>query len=104
MDLQVLIPKATEVGRNQQINDQQLTNSQGIVTEDFKKMTQHKQKQVEDMNKSKGNVIKDGQERNKNKQQSSSKGQLQEDEENEVDTVKFAVDSNRGKHIEIRTS
>ena len=37
MDLQVLIPKATEVGRNQQINDQQLTNSQGIVTEDFKK-------------------------------------------------------------------
>ena len=55
------------------------------------------------MNKSKGNVIKDGQERNKNKQQSSSKGQLQEDEENEVDTVKFAVDSNRGKHIDIRT-
>ena len=103
MDLQVLIPKATEVGRNQQINDQQLTNSQGIVTEDFKKMTQHKQKQVEDMNKSKGNVIKDGQERNKNKQQSSSKGQLQEAEENEVDTVKFAVDSNRGKHIDIRT-
>ena len=27
----------------------------------------------------------------------------EEDEENEVDTVKFAVDSNRGKHIDIRT-
>ena len=42
MDLQVLIPKATEVGRNQQINDQQLTNSHGIVTEDFKKMKEIK--------------------------------------------------------------
>ena len=60
LDLQVLIPKATEVGRNQQINDQQLTNNKGIVNEDFKKMTQHKQKQVEDINKSKSNVIKDG--------------------------------------------
>ena len=54
MDLQVLIPKSTEVGKNQQISDQQLTNNQGFVSEDFKKITEHKQKQVEDLNKSKG--------------------------------------------------
>ena len=49
MDLQVLIPKSTEVGKNQQISDQQLTNNQGFVSEDFKKITEHKQKQVEDL-------------------------------------------------------
>lgn len=102
MDLQVLIPKSTEVGKNQQISDQQLTNNQGFVSEDFKKITEHKQKQVEDLNKSKGNIIKEGQERrNKNKNQNASQDSSRE--EQEADEIKFAVDNTRGKHIDIRT-
>lgn len=57
MDMQVLIPKATEVGKQQNNLTQQSTLQQQQFAEELKKTVQVRQQQVQGMDKSQGNKV-----------------------------------------------
>ena len=57
IDMQVLIPKATEVGKQQNNLNQQSTLQQQQFVEELKKTVQVRQQQVQGMDKSQGGKV-----------------------------------------------
>lgn len=57
IDLQVLIPRATEVGKAQQVADQQSINQQQQFAEQWQKISDSRQQKVQNTPKSEGGKV-----------------------------------------------
>ncbi|MDU2066538.1 MAG: hypothetical protein E6713_17105 [Sporomusaceae bacterium] len=107
MEMQVLIPRTTDVGKMQQIANQQPAVDQQIVSEQFKTVTNHRQQQVQQSDKSEGGKITREQEREQEKghsQKQFSKSDSPQ-EENAMSLPKAVIPSDpvRGHTIDIKT-
>ena len=103
VDMQVVIPKATEVGKAQQTREFQDVLQQENGATQFQQNVEHKLRQVQNTEKSEGKRIKEEAEKKKKKQQQEerqSKGQSKQ--EAAQGEVKFAVDVSRGQNIDIK--
>jgi hypothetical protein len=58
MDMQVLIPRATEVAKSQQSNEQQNTLQQQQFADKLEKLADNRQKQVQSSPKNEGGKVK----------------------------------------------
>ncbi len=99
--MQVIIPKATEVGKGQQQRDQQAVFQQDFGAENFKQVADHRLKQVQQTEESEGKKIQDDQSRGgkgKGNHNSQQKNRKKVDEEEPV----MAVDTFRGHNIDIK--
>jgi hypothetical protein len=63
VDLQVLIPRSTEVGKTQQINQHQNTLQQQHMAEEWQSISTQRQRQVLLASKTEGGVVKEGYDR-----------------------------------------
>lgn len=57
VDLQVLIPRATDVSKSQQVADQQLTSQQQQFAEQWQQISASRQQKVQNTSKAKGGKI-----------------------------------------------
>lgn len=108
VDLQVLIPRATEVGRHQQTADQQLTNQQQQFAEQLQQIAQSRQHKVQGTPKNEGGKVqreKDQEEKNGRGGQNHQKHQEAQAKENsQGGHVETSVnDPVRGHLIDIKT-
>lgn len=99
VDMQVVIPKATEVGKAQQARDFQDVLQQENGAAQFQQTVEHKLRQVQNTEKSEGKRVKEEAEKKKKKQQEE---QQKRREQQAQGTVKFAVDVSRGRNIDIK--
>jgi len=106
VDLQILIPKVTEVGKNQHHTDHQDTLQQQQFADQWQQVSANRQHQVQGTNKSGDHKV--GSEAHPKQQQHSNKGKNQQDDKqnkNDADQVNHASshDPVRGKLIDIKT-
>ena len=104
IDLQVLIPRTTDVAKSQAVNDRQGMQQQQQFAEQFQKITTELQHQVQSTAKSTGSKIERDGHRNRQNPQDSHPGkdktfQQEEQAENAVDQP----DPIRGHNIDIVT-
>jgi hypothetical protein len=100
MNLQVVIPKTTEVSQMQHKIDHEVNMQQDMGTLKLQEDAELKQKQVRTRDKMEDGKIKDDSQ-NKNQSQMSGK-QEQDEKEEEPSDVPMAVDSIRGHNIDIK--
>ncbi|MCX7779298.1 MAG: hypothetical protein N2491_00120 [Negativicutes bacterium] len=67
VDLQVLIPRITEVSKAQQASEQQPLLQQQQMAGDWRQISSRRQQQVQQTGQNEGGVIKDGYERQQKK-------------------------------------
>jgi hypothetical protein len=107
MDMQVLIPRSTEVARNQQITDQQNMQQQQQFAAEWKKIADNRQNQVQSSSKAEDGRVKAKEERESRKNHHR---QTQEDQDAETakDNIEhsenhlLAEDPLRGHKIDIK--
>lgn len=99
LDMQVIIPKSTEVAKLQHVRDQQsvVQHEQGAVK--FEQQSDAKLTQVQTSEKSEGQKIKDQQKKEKEKKESEKRNANRKEEETEEISV---TDTIRGRNIDIR--
>lgn len=100
MDMQVIIPKATEVGKGQQTRDHQNVFQQQHGAAQLQQQSDRKLQQVQTSEKSEGKKIKE--EENRKNQQESNQKNSQEKQTEEKEAAAMAVDQFRGQHIDIK--
>lgn len=100
MNLQVVIPKTTEVSQMQHKIDHEVNMQQDMGTLKLQEDAELKQKQVRTRDKMEDGKIKDDSQ-DKNQGQMSGK-QDQAEKEEETSDVPMAVDSIRGHNIDIK--
>ena len=106
VDLQVLIPRVTEVGKNQHITDHQDTLQQQQFAGKWQHVSANRQKQVQGTTKSEEGKV---QEKNSKEQSHSKDGQKQQDVKHSktdaADMVNHASNGDpvRGNLIDIKT-
>lgn len=100
IEMQVIIPKATEVGKGQQQRDQQNVFQQQFGAAELQQKAEHKLKQVQTTEKSEGQKIKKDSKKKKNKDQGGASGSQKE--QVDEDDVVMAVDTFRGRNIDIK--
>lgn len=100
LDMQVIIPKSTEVAKSQQVRDHQsiVQHEHGAVQ--FQQQADVKLTQVQTTEKSQGEKIKNKQ--NKGHSQKESGQKRSQHEEKTDEEVPMAVDSIRGRHVDIK--
>lgn len=101
MNLQVVIPKTTEVSQMQHKIDHEVNMQQDMGTLKLKEDAELKQKQVRTRDKMEDGKVKDDSQ-NKNQSQMSGKQEQDEKEDDETSDVPMAVDSIRGHNIDIK--
>lgn len=111
IDLQVLIPHATDVGKTQQIANQQPGINQQIFSEQFKQVAEQKQQQVQKTTSSEDGKITREQEKKQNQSRSSQQrssqqshdGQTSDDQQDDsVRNRPNDTDPLRGHSIDIK--
>ena len=104
IDLQVLIPRATEVGKSQQVINQQDTLQQQQFAGQWKEIATNRQHQVQETPKNEGGKV--GREKEA-KEHKNSQDQKQREKNNNLDADKINRASNedpvRGHVIDIKT-
>jgi hypothetical protein len=106
MDMQVLIPRATDVAKNQQISDQQGMQQQQQFAAEWKKIADVRQNQVQSSSKTEGEKVKAKEERQSHKRNQERAGD--ENQDAETDTLEDTVnhpspdDPLRGHRIDIK--
>lgn len=107
MDMQVLIPRATDVAKSQQINDQQSMLQQQQFAAEWQKIADDRQTQVQNSSKTEGEKVKPKEERESHKHQEQAKDENQ-DRQAAPETLECAVnhastdDPLRGHRIDIK--
>lgn len=105
MDMQVLIPRATDVAKNQHINDQQSMQQQQQFAAEWKRIADTRQNQVQSSTKTEGEKVKAKEERERGKHQEQEK---EENEQAAKETIEHTVnqpsvdDPLRGHTIDIK--
>lgn len=102
IDMQVIIPKATEVGKGQQIRDHQEVLQQQFGATEFQKHADHKLRQVQTSEKAEGKKIKNDSSRQRKKDQSKQNHTSDRDDETGTADSVMAVDTFRGRNIDIK--
>lgn len=102
IDMQVVIPKATEVGKVQQTREFQDVLQQENGAAQFQQNVEHKLRQVQTTEKSEGKRIKEEEKKKKKQQQDDQRGGKQSQQEAAQGEVRFAVDVSRGRNIDIK--
>lgn len=100
LDMQVIIPKSTEVAKSQQVRDHQSVVQQEHGAVAFQQQADVKLTQVQNTEKSQGEKIKNKQNKEHSKREASQDGNRHEEETDEE--VPMAVDSIRGRHVDIK--
>jgi hypothetical protein len=107
IDLQVLIPKSTEVGKTQNIADRQDTLQQQHIAEQWKGISTKRQQQVQSTAKNEGGRIGREQESKDQKQSKQEQNHRENNPNNSTDLNKINHASNddpvRGHLIDIKT-
>lgn len=106
MDMQVLIPHATDVGKAQHHANQQTMTQQQQFAEQLQKTNERRQKQVQGSEKSEGNKIKREDKREEKRQGKEGFGEKERKAlpAAEVEkTEKVSQDPLRGRCIDIKT-
>jgi len=106
VDLQVLIPRVTEVGKTQHVTDHQDTLQQQQFAGQWQQISANRQKQVQSTTKDEDGKV--GREKNYKEQSNSNNGQQHQDVKQcntDADMVNHASseDPVRGKLIDIKT-
>lgn len=102
IDMQVIIPKATEVGKGQQIRDRQEVLQQQFGATEFQKLADHKLRQVQTSEKTEGKKIKNNsRQKNRRDQSNENHSGAKGDEAGEEESA-MAVDTCRGRNIDIK--
>lgn len=101
VDMQVIIPKSTEVGKNQQARDHQEVFQQQFGATEFRENANQKLRQVNKKDEAEGEKIKDDPEHG-NKQGYSQNRHSKRKEHEDTDEVVMAVDTLRGRTIDIK--
>ncbi|MBP2642449.1 MAG: hypothetical protein H6Q67_336 [Firmicutes bacterium] len=103
IDLQVIIPRATEVSKVQQISDQQNALKQQENAEVWRKISAERQLAVQNTQKNVGGRIteKNGEQSSKKREQSMAGNQKEKHPTHEEQQEN--VDPLRGHHIDIKT-
>lgn len=109
IDMQVLIPKATEVGKQQNNLTQQSTLQQQQFSEEMKKMVLVRQQQVQGMEKSQGSKVEREETKDKHKKRSPNyahnpdKLEKELPEQENTESTNIGKDPLRGHIIDIKT-
>jgi len=101
LDMQVIIPKSTEVAKSQQIRDHQSVFQQEHGAVEFQHQADVKLTQVQTTEKSQGEKIKDKQNKEHGKREANQNGSHHEENTDEEE-VPMAVDTIRGRHVDIK--
>jgi hypothetical protein len=100
LDMQVIIPKSTEVAKSQQVKDHQSVVQQEHGAVEFQQQADVKLTQVQTTEKSQGEKIKNKQNKEQSKREASQHGSHQEEHTDEE--IPMAVDTIRGRHVDIK--
>lgn len=105
MDMQVLIPRATEIAKSQNHLDQQGVLQQQQFSEQLQKMAENRQRQVQSTSKNEGGKIKGDQEREKHpsQQQGESENTQKHAGADTAENTPSNMDPVRGHTIDIKT-
>lgn len=101
MDMQVVIPKVTEVGKGQQNRDHQSVFQQQHGAAQLQQQSDRKLQQVQNTEKSEGKKIKE-EEKRKNQQNQQNQQESAEENAEKSESVRMAVDTFRGRNIDIK--
>lgn len=101
IDMQVIIPKATEVGKGQQQRDQQNVFQQQYGAVQFQEEAHQKLRQVRNIEKSEGKKIKEDGNRKKHQGGGNSDNNSNADSQ-VLEPQKMLKDAIRGGHIDIK--
>lgn len=100
IEMQIVVPKSTEVGKVQHQQDHESALQQDLTAQQMKQAAQHKMSQVQNSEKSEGQKIRrDG--KNNSGGQGRRQGKQRDHEQEEEETM-MAVDTNRGRRIDIK--
>ena len=100
MDMQVVIPKATEVGKGQQQREQQTVFQQDFGAEKYQQNAHQRLKQVQ-KEESESKKINDNQSKEEKRRGQQNFGEKNKKKENDEEVV-MAVDTFRGHNIDIK--
>lgn len=100
LDMQVIIPKSTEVAKSQQNRDHQSVVQHEHGAAQFAQQAHNKLTQVQNTEKSQGEKIKNKQ--NKEHTQGESNPKKNQEEEASEEEAPMAIDSIRGRHVDIK--
>ena len=104
IDLQVLIPKATEVSKNQQISDHQRMVQQQNVSQEWQQISMQRQNQIQHAPQTEHGTIKQAPEREKkNGKQQHAQARTRDTKKSEELADTEQTDPTRGNLIDIKT-
>ncbi|MPM68940.1 hypothetical protein SDC9_115877 [bioreactor metagenome] len=108
VDLQVIIPRATEVSKTQQASDQQLISQQQQFAEQWQQISARRQQKVQSTSKTEGGKVHGDDKKKKNQKQGSQSGegfdeQHSNDAKSSNNMLVQAADPMRGHLIDIKT-
>ena len=101
IDLQVLIPRSTEVSKVQQVSDHQAALQQQQHAEQWQHIAANRQQQVQRTPQNAGGKIDPDAERHKNAQQEA--GNKKHQPNDRAEPEELASDPTRGRKIDIKT-
>lgn len=101
MNMQVVIPKATEVGKGQQQREQQTVFQQDFGAEKYQQNAHQRLKQVQKAEESESKKINDNQSKEEKRRGQQNFGEKNKKKENDEEVV-MAVDTFRGHNIDIK--
>ena len=108
VDLQIIIPRATDVGKTQQSSDHLLMSQQQQIAEQWQQISASRQQKVQSASKTEGGKVHREKEK-KNQNKDSKHGTHPDEEQNSNDTNSCsrltvqATDPTRGHLIDIKT-
>lgn len=101
MNMQVVIPKVTEVGKSQQTRDHQNVVQQEHGAAQFQQVADHRLRQVQTLEKPEGKKVKNNNEQ-KEKQESGKQQSYANAKKVQEEEMVMAVDTLRGGTIDIK--
>ena len=107
IDLQVLVPRATEVGKIQQMNEHQTMLQQQQVADQWPTISDKRQHQVQHLNKSEDGKVQnakaDHEKQKRNKSQQDADDKKDANENDGINNEAYQGDCVRGRVIDIKT-
>lgn len=109
MDMQVLIPRATDVGKTQQLANQQVVTEQQLFGEQMKERIEQREHQVQHLPKAEGGKITLNQDKEKQQQRKGSQNSMKQETVNDEEACEVILnrpstnDPVRGHSIDIST-
>jgi hypothetical protein len=109
MDMQVLIPRTTEVGKTQQLTNQQVLTDQQLFGEQMKERIEQRERQVQHLPQAEGGKIKLNQDKNKQQPRKNNQNSTKQEATNDEQACEVILnrpstnDPVRGHSIDIST-